>query len=101
MPAEKGLFLVCRKSGKIVGFNRRSRWGRCLFPLAGALALIWYLVRVLPKPSRAAYPCQQVGAPIAFGGIVYLISIFGLVAAFRKTRKFSLNTVMRRRGFVC
>jgi len=88
MPAEKGLFLVCRKTGKIVGFNRRCRWFRWYFPFVGVLALIWYLVRVIPKPSRASYPCQKVGAPIAFGGMAYLLSILGLVTAFRKTRKF-------------
>ena len=58
------------------------------FPSPGLVALVWYLVRVVPKPSRAEYPCQKVAAPMAFGGIAYLISVFGLVTAFRKTRKF-------------
>jgi hypothetical protein len=88
MPAEKGLFLVCRKTGKIVGLNRQCRGFRLIFPVVGVLALIWYLVRVIPKPSRAAYPCQQVGAPIALGGITYFLSLFGMASAFRHTRKF-------------
>ena len=88
MPAEKGLFLVCRKTGRIVGFNRRYWWGQWLFPIFGLMALIWYLVRVLPKPARASYPCQKVGAPIALGGVAYLLGFFGLVTAFRKTREF-------------
>jgi autotransporter-associated beta strand protein len=88
MPAEKGWFLVCRKTGRIVGLNRQYRWYKLIFPLAALLALVWYLVRVIPKPSRASYPCQRVGAPIAFGGVAYLLSLFGLVTCFRKTRKF-------------
>ncbi|MGA2247170.1 MAG: hypothetical protein ABSH48_19440 [Verrucomicrobiota bacterium] len=87
MPINKGPFLICGKTGRVVGLNGNHRWGRWLFPVAGLVALAWYLIRVIPKPSRAAYPCQQVGAPIAFGGIAYLLSLFGLVTAFRKTRK--------------
>jgi hypothetical protein len=88
MPVEKGPLLVCGKTGRVVGLNRKYRWYRLYIPFVGVLALIWYLVRVIPKPSRATYPCQKVGAPIAFGGLVYLLSIFGLITAFRKTRKF-------------
>ncbi len=68
--------------------NRKYRWYRLYFPFVGVLALIWYLVRVIPKPSRASYPCQKVAAPIAFGGLSYFLSLFGLVSAFRHARKF-------------
>jgi autotransporter-associated beta strand protein len=87
MPAEKGLFLVCRKTGKIVGFNRNRLRGRWLFPVMGLAALIWFLVRVVPKPSRASYPCQRVAAPVAIGGITYLLSVFGLVSAYNQARR--------------
>ena len=30
------------------------------FHIAGIAAVIWFLVRVLPKPDRIRYPCQQV-----------------------------------------
>jgi hypothetical protein len=88
MPAEKKLFLVCRKSGKIVGFNRRGWLFRLLLPLMGVLALVWWLVRVIPKPSRADYPCQRVGLPIALQGIAMTIGLFALPVSFRKFRKF-------------
>ncbi len=88
MPVDKKWFRVCGKTGRIVGLNRNCRWVRWFFPVIGLAALVWYLVRVIPKPSRASYPCQQVGAPIALGGIVYLLSLFGVVSAFRHTRKF-------------
>ena len=51
----------------MVGFNRKWRLCNWLFPLAGLLALVWYLARVIPKPSRASYPCQRAALPIAVG----------------------------------
>ena len=89
MPVKKGPWLVCGKSGRIVGVNRQYRRVRWLFPVVGLMALVWYLVRVIPKPSRAEYPCQRVAAPIAFGGVAYLLSILGVVVLFRKMRKFT------------
>ena len=84
----KAALRVGGRTGRIVGLNLKNRPGRWLFSIAGLLALIWYLVRVVPKPSRAAYPCQRVAAPIAFGGIVYWLSLLGLVPAYRSTRIF-------------
>jgi hypothetical protein len=94
MANEKGPFRVCGKTGKIVGFNCKWRPVDCLFPLAGLLALIWYLARVIPKPSRASYPCQRAALPIALGGLIYFLSLFGVVAAWRRGREF-----MRRNRF--
>ncbi|MFZ0828319.1 MAG: hypothetical protein WAO02_12940 [Verrucomicrobiia bacterium] len=88
MPIKKGLLLVCGKTGRVVGCNRNHRWAGWLLPVASLAALVWYLLRVIPKPARAAYPCQLAGAPIAFGGVAYCLSLLGLVTAFRKTRKF-------------
>jgi hypothetical protein len=38
----------------------------------GFIALLWFLIRVIPKPSRAAYPCQQAAFPIASAFILWL-----------------------------
>jgi autotransporter-associated beta strand protein len=88
MPVEKGLLLVCGKTGRVVGLNRRYRWARWFFPITALGALVWYLVRVIPKPSRAAYPCQLAAAPFAFSGLAYILSLVGLPIAFRKGRRF-------------
>jgi len=32
---------------------------RWLLPVVGLFSLIWFLIRVIPKPSRATYPCQR------------------------------------------
>ncbi len=88
MPIEKRLLRVCGKTGRVVGFNRPWRLLNCLLPLLGLLALIWYLVRVIPKPSRASYPCQRAALPVALGALGYLLSLFGLVTAWRQGGKF-------------
>ena len=43
----------CPKTGRIVGVSRNSYWGAILFPVIGLAALLWFLVRVVPKPSLA------------------------------------------------
>jgi len=54
--------------------------------LMGIASTIWFLVRVIPKPSRASYPCMQVAAPPMSGLVVYLISLTGITLAFRKAK---------------
>lgn len=46
---------------------------RLILPFLGAAALLWFLVRVIPKPSRAAYPCQRAAAPFAAGFLAWLL----------------------------
>ena len=82
LPKEKGPFLICPKSNKIIGF--RSKWLRWLYPIVGCVALVWHLIRVIPKPDRLAYPCQRVAAPLAWGFLGYLVSLAIAVAAWRK-----------------
>jgi sugar lactone lactonase YvrE len=56
-------------------------------PFIGLGALIWFLVRVVPKPSRATYPCQRVAFPLASGFIVWLFGLLASATAFKKARK--------------
>ena len=53
------------------------------YPLVGIGALIWFLVRVLPKPSRAAYPCMRIAAPFASSFILWLMGVFSSWLFFR------------------
>lgn len=64
----------------------RNRFSLLFFPIIGLLALIWFLVRVIPKPSRASYPCQRIAAGIGGGFIAYLLGSFGLVTLMHKFR---------------
>ena len=57
---------------------------KLLFLIMGIVSTIWFLVRVVPKPSRATYPCMQVAAPLMSGFIVYLLSLGGFAIALKK-----------------
>ena len=59
-------------------------WVSLLWPLAGLASLVWFFVRVVPKPSRAAYPCQRVAAPVACGFVVWLAGLLGSALACRR-----------------
>jgi hypothetical protein len=59
----------------------------------GLLATVWFLIRVIPKPSRAAYPCMQATAPFMAGFVVYLSSLAGSVWAFGRFRRAAASRV--------
>jgi len=84
---KKSVSSGCPKTGKCSGHKPKGRWLIWLFPLAGFVALIWFLVRVLPKPSRATYPCQRVAFPLASGFIIWLLGLAGSVGALRKAKR--------------
>jgi uncharacterized protein (DUF362 family) len=79
--------------------KRCPRWLLWAFPITGLLSLIWFLIRVLPKPSRAAYPCQRVAAPLAWGFLAWLLAPLASALAYKKAK---LNFAKRRYliGFV-
>ncbi|MHC4372243.1 MAG: DUF362 domain-containing protein, partial [Planctomycetota bacterium] len=47
----------------------------------------WFLIRVIPKPSRATYPCQRFAAPLASGFVVWLAGLIASAAAYHKARR--------------
>jgi hypothetical protein len=59
-----------------------------VFPLTGLACLIWWLVRVIPKPSRAEYPCMKVAAPIASGFVVYMVTLVAAVFSFKRAKTY-------------
>lgn len=67
--------------------KQRRRWLRFLFPIGGLAALVWFLIRVIPKPSRATYPCQRMAFPLASGFVIWLTGAMASVAAVRKAKR--------------
>ncbi len=61
----------------------------------GLFALIWFLIRVIPKPSRASYPCMKVAYPLASGFVAYIMSIALSVFSYKQ---FRTNLQNRRMG---
>ncbi len=57
-----------------------------LFPIVGFLSLIWFLIRVIPKPSRASYPCMRAAAPLASGFVLYITGLLSGLFAYRQAR---------------
>jgi hypothetical protein len=55
-----------------------NSWLRFAVILSGALALLWFLARVIPKPSRASYPCQRAAYPLASGFVVWLCGLLAI-----------------------
>ena len=51
--------------------------------------MIWFLVRVIPKPSRAAYPCQRAAAPVASAFVVWLLAVWGARWAWMRRQEFA------------
>lgn len=79
-------FKNCEKKGR--KNQRKYHWYWWLFPITGLIAFIWFLVRVVPKPSRVSYPCQRVAAPLAGSFIVWLVGVIGSITLFRKVKDF-------------
>jgi len=66
---------------------RRRLSARFIFLAAGLLSTLWFLIRVIPKPSRATYPCMRAAAPFMSSFIVYLLGVGATAFAFKKAKK--------------
>ena len=56
--------------------------------MLGGLSLLWFIIRVFPKPSRAFYPCQRAAFPVASAFVIWLFGILGSVSLFKRARRF-------------
>jgi hypothetical protein len=70
---------------KVAGINKvfnNQRFLKRLLPVVlGLVALFWFLVRVIPKPQRATYPCMKVAYPLMSGLVIWLLGITGISAS--------------------
>ena len=85
-----------RHSGEPPGENThhadRPRFvALCVFIAMGLLSSIWFLIRVIPKPTRATYPCMQAAAPVMSSFIAYLLGIATTAYAFKNFRRSLAN----------
>ena len=55
--------------------------------LIGFFAFIWFLIRVIPKPSRASYPCQRAAFPLASGFVIWIVATIGSIGIIRKAKQ--------------
>jgi hypothetical protein len=60
---------------------------KLFFILTGFLSTLWIIIRVIPKPQRATYPCVKASAPWASAFIVYLLGLSGSFLSFKKFKQ--------------
>src|SRR5690348_177382 len=77
------------KNGRCAEHRRQWGWASWLLPFAGLMSLLWFLIRVIPKPSRAAYPCQRAAFPLASGFVVWLTAVVVSSLAYCKASRLA------------
>ena len=82
---------ICSETGRPVERRRERRWASWALPFMGLVSLLWFLIRVLPKPSRAAYPCQRAAFPVASAFVVWLSGIVVSSLACCKARRLAFQ----------
>lgn len=55
--------------------NMKGIW----FHLVGMACLIWFIIRVVPKPDRIRYPCQQMAISLTLGYITFWVILWSSV----------------------
>ncbi len=69
--------------------------------IIGIAALLWFIIRVFPKPSRAAYPCQRAAFPLASAFLIWLTSSLFTFRFIKSARAmFRENRVLAAAGLV-
>ncbi|MCG8702402.1 MAG: DUF362 domain-containing protein [Bacteroidales bacterium] len=66
--------------------TQNKTWGRIVLVTTGVLSLVWFLVRVIPKPSRATYPCQRAAFPIAASFVIWLTTVITSLKVYKKSK---------------
>lgn len=84
----KIFFKTCPKTGRIRGIRQDTIFHKIFFPLVGLAALVWVIIRVVPKPARASYPCQQAAIPVAAGFLAWLAATSFGVMFIRLSQKY-------------
>jgi Domain of unknown function (DUF362) len=69
----------------------QKRWVKLSFIFWGISSTLWFLIRVIPKPSRATYPCIQAASPIMAGFVSWILALTGSAFAFRTAKNKLLD----------
>ena len=78
--------IVLRLAIACQAFFRKQVAARIVFLVLGLSSTVWFLIRVIPKPQRAAYPCMRAAAPLMSGFVIYLLAISSTVLSMRKAK---------------
>jgi len=64
-----------------------ARYSIAAFIISGAASLVWFLIRVIPKPSRASYPCMKAAAPLASSFVTWLLGMATFAFLLKKAKE--------------
>ncbi len=64
----------------------KKHWATLSFIFLGVTSTLWFLIRVLPKPSRATYPCMRAASPIMSGFVIWVLTLTGSAFVFKKAK---------------
>ncbi len=67
--------------------KRKTSYPKIIFIIIGIASTTWFLIRVIPKPSRASYPCMRAAAPFMSTFVIYLLGISVSWFSFKKFRQ--------------
>jgi hypothetical protein len=67
--------------------NGCSCLSRIFFPVIGFLSTVWLLFRIIPKPSRASYPCMRVAVPLAGSFIAYCTGLMFSIFSWNRVKR--------------
>lgn len=60
---------------------------KLMFIILGVTSTAWFLIRVIPKPQRATYPCMKAAAPLMSTFVIYLLFILGVNGGIRESKR--------------
>ena len=66
---------------------KQLNWKKISLIVLGFFALCWFLIRVIPKPSRASYPCQRAAFPLASAFVIWLFATLSSALLFIQFKK--------------
>jgi hypothetical protein len=66
--------------------NISQNRGPIFFVVLGIVSVIWFLLRVIPKPSRITYPCQRMAAANTVAFITWLLGTYFSMTLIKKAQ---------------
>jgi hypothetical protein len=75
---------INNRFGKNPDSSGLKLWSKIIMIFVGFAALLWFLIRVIPKPSRALYPCQRAAFPVASAFVIWMTATVGSMLFIRQ-----------------
>jgi hypothetical protein len=82
-------------------FHKFSKTKGIIFHLIGIVAILWFLIRVIPKPDRIRYPCQQMSITVALTYIAFWAALFTGLRIWIKHARWKTSKVIPSIVVIC